>query len=126
MKTMISTLFLLASLIPAVQAKIIQQNDEFAIETKKGVAPIFMVNKLIRENSISRIKVYGNGNVHLLSFAKNGESEMLYSVDEKGFIYSIKPFSSYTVSKVEADGMFQFEEKPGIKYKITSSGFFLH
>lgn len=126
MKTMLSTLLLSLSLISIVEAKIIRENDEFSIETKKGVAPIFMVNKLIKENAISKIKIYGNGSIHLLSFAKDGESEMLYSVDEKGYIYAIKPFSSYTVSNIESDGKFEFKEKPGMKYKVTASGFFLH
>lgn len=126
MKKMLSTLLLLSALVPIAQAKIIKEKYDFLIVTKKGESPIFMVNKLIKEKSVSRIKIYGNGDIHLLSFAKDGEEEKLYSVDDKGYIYAIDPFSSFTVSKVEKDGGFQFKEKPGVKYKVSSNGFFLH
>lgn len=126
MKTMLSAILVFVSLYSSVQAKIIQNDDEFSIQTQKGVTPIFMVNKLIKENAVSKIKVYANGNIHLLSFSKGDEIEKLYSVDEKGYIYAIEPFSSFTVLKVENDGQIQFKEKPGVKYKVSSNGFFLH
>lgn len=84
------------------------------------------VNDMIQKNTISNIKTYGDGNANLISFSENKGPVKLYSVDHKGFIYSIKPFSNYTVSDVDADGKFKFTEVPNRRYVVDAKGFFFY
>ena len=107
-------------------AKIVTEKGQFYIESKQGKSALLNVNELIKKKAVSKVKMYGEGKANIISFAKNDGPETLYSVDEKGFIYAIKPFSSYSVSHVDADGKFQFKEVPKRKYVVDSKGFFFY
>lgn len=124
MKTFL-TLFCL-TLTTSSFARILLEKDGLYIETSKGKNSIFMVNKMIKEDSISQLKMYGNGRAHLISFSKNKGPSQLYSVDAKGYIYAIKPFTNFSISNVDDHGKFQFFEMPGRKYSVNEKGFFLY
>jgi|GEM_PF-6034368 len=126
MKTSLALLTLAFLLPSSIYAKIISSNDLYYIQTRKGNVPVMSVNKMISEKTISNIKIYGNGMPHLISFATKNGPVKLYSVDERGFIYSIEPFTSFTVSTTEDNGQFQFNEVPGRKYNVDTKGFFFH
>lgn len=126
MKTSLALLILAFLLPSSIYAKIISSNDLYYIQTRKGNVPVMSVNKMISEKTISHIKIYGNGMPHLISFATKNGPVKLYSVDERGFIYSIEPFTSFTVSTTEDNGQFQFNEVPGRKYNVDTKGFFFH
>ena len=105
-------------------AKITTTKDLYYITTSKGEIPLISVNTMIQEKTISKISLFGNAN--LISFATKDGAPKLYSVDEKGFTYSIEPFSTYTVKSVGEDGKFQFKEVPGRKYTVDAKGFFFY
>lgn len=122
-------LFCLAILfnIPLGHSKIVTHNGEFFIVTQQQRVPIFLINQLVEKGQISRVKLYGAGNAHLISFSKDTDKkEKLYSVDEKGFIYSISPFSDYSVTEVDDYGKFKFREIQNKKFFISNKGFFLN
>lgn len=106
-------------------AGITNEKGKFYIHSKKGKAPILKVNELLASKKIKNPTIYGNGKVNAISF-KSSQGTMLYSVDEKGFIYSIEPFSKYDISKVHSDGKFEFKQIPNRKYSINENGFFLY
>lgn len=126
MKMLLTLLALALMLSTSAFAKIVTNDGQFFIKTKKGTHPIMSVNELIEKKEISQIKMYGKGNVHVLSFATKKGPEKLYSVDQKGFIYSIKPFSDYSISKVDANGKFQFKQVPKRNYVVDAKGFFFY
>jgi len=107
-------------------AKIVAVDGQYFIESKQGKSALVSVNELIKNKSVTNVKLYGEGKANLISFSKSDMPETLYSVDEKGFIYSIKPFATYTVSSVDADGKFQFKEVPKRKYTVDAKGFFIY
>ena len=107
-------------------AKIVVQKNKVFIEGDGNRTPLSLVNEMIKKKEISKLKLYGAGKANVISFAKKGEKEKLYSVDKKGFVYAIDPFSKYEVKKVDDKGLVQFKEVPGKSYKITSQGFFIH
>lgn len=107
-------------------AKIIKKSDQLYVKSSHGEEPITLVNNLMKEGSISKITIFANGSINLLSFAKKGGSEKIYSVDEKGFAYAIEPFASYTIEKMTQDGRFQFHQRPAKQYYVNAEGFFLH
>ena len=107
-------------------ARIVHTKDKLFMEQNGDRIPIDSVNNLIREKKISKIRLYGEGKVHLISFAKKDDKEKLYSVDEKGFIYSLDPFTNYHVKAIHEDGRVSFKEVPDKKYRISSKGFFLY
>ncbi len=114
-------------LISSAHSKIVTHNGAFFIINNQERVPLFIVNQLVEKNEISRIKLYGAGNAHLISFSKvSDKKEKLYSVDEKGFIYSINPFTEYTVTEVDEDGKFKFREVQDKKFFVNKKGFFLH
>lgn len=121
-------LFLFAALLISVSAfaKIITVDNRVYLRSKGKQVPVFLVNSLIEKGEVSKLKLYGDGEVHMISFAKSGEKEKLYSVDEKGFMYTIEPFSSYEVSTVENDGRFRFKQVPKKKFRVNEKGFFLN
>jgi len=113
--------------IPNGHSKIVNQNGEFFVVNNQERIPIFIVNQLIEKGELSRIKLYGAGSAHLISFKKNNDKEeKLYSVDEKGFIYSISPFTDYSVTDVDELGNFKFRETQNKKFFINPKGFFLN
>lgn len=108
-------------------AKVIIKNDQFFLETTAGRTPMSTLNNLIEKREISKLKLHGDGKAHVVSFVKKKDNgEKLYSIDHRGFIYDIKPFSNYTVSKVYDNGDIEFKEEPGKRYKITSEGYFIY
>lgn len=126
MKTSLSLLTLSLVLSTSAFAKIVKEKDRLFVETRNSKTPIHMVNQLIKEKKISKLKTYENGKVHVLSFSKHDGPVKLYSVDEKGYIYSIEPFSNYSISHVDDNGKFQFNEVPNRKYVVDAKGFFLY
>ncbi len=126
MKTLMTFIALTLLLSPSLQARIVLQKDGFFIESKNSKMPIDLLNTYVRNKEISQVKLFASGNVHLVSFAKNNEKEKLYSVDEKGFIYSINPFTNYDVKSVDAEGYVHFKQENRRKYRIDSKGFFLY
>lgn len=126
MRTEITLLTFLLLISTSSFARIVHNQDKMFIEHGGNRVPLESVNLLIKDNKISKIKLYGEGRAHVISFAKKGDSEKLYSVDEKGFIYSLDPFTNYQVKDVYEDGRLSFQEVPGRKYKISSKGFFLY
>lgn len=124
-----SLLFFFATLFnsPLTHSKIVTHNGEFFVVTNQQRVPIFMVNHLVEKGEINRIKLFGGGNAHLISFAKNEDKkEKLYSVDEKGYIYSISPFTDFSVTDVDDQGKFKFQEVRDRIYFINQKGFFLY
>lgn len=120
----VCVLFLFVS---TAQAKIVLVEDKLYLREDGKQVPIFLVNELIKKNSISKVKLYGGGNVNIISFAKNGEKEKIYSVDSKGYVYAIEPFANYEVADVDTDkGHFRFKQEPKRKYRVNSKGFFLY
>jgi hypothetical protein len=107
-------------------AKIVLIEDKLFLRHQGKQLPLLMVNELISKKEISKVKLFGGGDIRLLSFAKKGESEKLYSVDEKGFVYAIEPFTTYEVTQVDEKGMIHFKQKPGKRFRIDPNGFFLH
>lgn len=105
---------------------IISEKGKLYIRSKNGKAPIIKVNDLLEKEQVKNLKLFGNGDVNLLSFKTDKTDEKLYSVDEKGFIYSIEPFASYDVTRVHQDGKVEFKQEPKKKYRINEKGFFLY
>lgn len=109
-----------------VFAKISIDNHQLFIDSSSGNVPLFLVNDMLKHQLISNLKLYEKGNIHLISFSKKGGEVKLYSVDEKGYVYDIAPFSKYSISSTDKEGKFEFKEVPGKKYSITPKGFFLY
>lgn len=107
-------------------AKITIKDKKIFIEDKSTSTPLLAVNDMLKDKSISKLKTYDDGKIHLISFAKKDGPVKLYSVDEKGFIYDIAPFSGYTVTKINDKGQFEFAEVPNRKYTVSSKGFYLY
>lgn len=126
MKATCALLALALTFVTSCFAKIVSSDELYFIKNKDGRTPISTVNDLIKDKAISKIKTYGDGSAHIISFAKKNGPVKLYSVDQKGFIYSIKPFTDYSVMKVEPNGKFSFQEVPKRKYLVNSKGFFLY
>lgn len=124
MKTTLALLALSAIFSTSAFAKIVMKKNQYFIETKRHATPLSLVNELVKKDQITRVKVYGNA--HLISYATKEGPVKLYSVDEKGFTYAIEPFSTYSVSNIEKNGKFQFNEVPGRKYVVDAKGFFIH
>lgn len=126
MKTVLTFFALLMVLKSAAFAKIVMIDDKVFLRKDGRQVPVFVVNELIDKEKVKKVHLYGEGKVHLISFAKKGEKEKLYSVDEQGYIYAIAPFAEYKVNKIVDDGRFVFHEVPGKKYKVTDKGYFVH
>lgn len=109
-------------------AKVVINKDQLFLETSAGGrTPISNLNTMIEKREISKLKLYGDGKTHIVSFAKKkGGKEKNYSVDHRGFIYEIEPFSNYTITKVHENGDVEFKEAPGKKYKVTSEGYYIY
>lgn len=124
MKRTLTLLALSAALSTSAFAAIVSSKGQYFIETKSGVQPLMAVNEMIQKNTISNIKTYGSAN--LISFSEKKGPVTLYSIDHKGFIYSIKPFSGYTVSDVDAEGKFKFSEVPNRQYVVDAKGYYFY
>ena len=119
-------IFVLLNLISlSLFAAITSEKGKYYITSKNGKAPLLKVNELLSNKKIKNVKIYDNGRINAISF-KNGKERKLYSVDSKGFIYSIAPFSKYDISKVHTNGKFEFKQIPNRKYTVNEKGFFLY
>lgn len=107
-------------------AKVIIKNDQLYLETTAGRTPMSTLNTMIDKKEVSKLKLHGDGKAHVISFAKNRGDEKLYSIDHRGFVYDIKPFSNYSVSKVYENGDIEFKQEPGKRYKVTSEGYYVY
>lgn len=126
MKTLLTFFALLLVLKSTAFAKIVMIDDKVYLRKDGRQVPVFVVNDLIEKNKVKKVNLYGEGRVHLISFAKKGEKEKLYSVDEQGYIYAIAPFAEYKVQKIIDGNHFVFQETPGKKFRVTEKGYFVH
>ena len=100
MKTVLTFFALLMVLKSAAFAKIVMIDDKVFLRKDGRQVPVFVVNELIEKDKVKKVNLYGEGKVHLISFATKNEKEKLYSVDDQGYIYSIEPFADYKVDKI--------------------------
>ncbi len=105
--------------------KIIKKEDGIFIQSRGEEKEIFLVNQLLKKGLLSNLTTYKDGQVHLLSFKTKDKPLRLYSVDSKGFIYDIKPFSEYEVSEVTPSQFFKFRELPNRSFRVDAHGFFI-
>lgn len=125
MKIVFLSIFLIVFVFPA-WAKISIKDHQLFMDDSSSSFPLTLVNNMLKQQLISKVKIYEDGNIHLISFSKKGEKVKIYSVDEKGFIYDISPFSKYSISSTNKQGQFEFSEEPGRKYTVNPEGFFLY
>ena len=121
-------LLIILSLITSFSAlaKVVIKKDELFLDTKAGRTPISSLNTMLDKKEVKNLKLHGDGKAHVVSFAKKNGEEKLYSIDQRGFIYDIEPFSKYSVSKVYENGDIEFKEVPGKRYKVTAEGYFVY
>jgi hypothetical protein len=106
-------------------AKIISHDGKMYLRDSGKQLPLELVNDLIKKGTISEITLFEGGEVPMLAFAHKNQSNKLYTVDAKGFVYSIEPFTNYRVKTVEK-GLVQFHEEPKRFYKINQQGLFVY
>jgi hypothetical protein len=122
----LSTLIVLSFLVsPVVQAKIVVEENTFFIESKGNRSPISLLNNLAKDKEISQVKLFAEGHVNIVAFAKEGEEEKLYSVSEDGYAYSIAPFTDYEIKEIDSAGLVRFQEDSKNQYRVNSEGFFI-
>lgn len=126
MKTVLTFFALLITVQTTAFAKIVMIDDKVYLRKDGRQVPVFRVNELIDKSKVKKVNLYGEGKAHIISFAIGKEREKLYSVDNNGYIYSIEPFSKYSVEKIADGDRFVFREQPGKKYRVTDKGFFIH
>jgi hypothetical protein len=105
--------------------KIIKKEDGVFIQSSGKEKEVFLVNQLLKKGLLSNLTTYKDGQIHLLSFKTINKPLRLYSVDSKGFIYDIKPFSEYEVSEVTPAQYFKFKELPKKSFRVDAHGFFV-
>lgn len=120
------TLIAFVLLTSSAFARIVEIEHRYYVETNGVEEPISLLNDLVVKKQISTIKIYSGGKLNMVSFAKKGEKEKHYSVDGKGFMYEIQPFSNYRVSRIDRQNMIHFAEAPKKRFFINSDGFFIH
>lgn len=125
MKSALTFIALLIVLKSTAFAKIVMIDDKVYLRKDGQQVPVFVVNELIEKEKVKKVHLFGEGRIHLISFAEEGEKEKLYSVDEKGYIYAIEPYSRYRVSKVVDKERFVFKEEPKKNFRVTNKGFFI-
>lgn len=123
MKFIIALILMLSSV---AHARIYFEKDTFFVETKGKKSPIAILNNLAQSKAITKVKLFGEGKIHILAFSKKNEKEKIYSVAEDGYMYSLKPFTDYEVKNITSKGLVQFKQDPKRSYKIDSKGFFLY
>jgi hypothetical protein len=126
MKTLLTFFALLIVLKSSAFAKIVMIDDKVFLRNDGQQVPVFAVNDLIEKNKVKKVHLYGEGRVHLISFAIKNNPEKLYSIDEKGFIYAIEPYSKFKVGRIVEDNRFVFQEMPGKQFRVTEKGYFIH
>ncbi len=125
MKSALTFIALLIVLKSTAFAKIVMIDDKVYLRKDGQQIPVFVVNELIEKEKVKKVHLFGDGKIHLISFAEGKDAEKLYSVDDKGFIYSIAPYSKYRVKDVIDNERFVFQEVPGKRYRVTGKGFFI-
>lgn len=126
MKAVLTFFALLMVLKSAAFAKIVMIDDKVFLRKDGKQVPVFLVNELIEKEKVTKVNLYGEGKIHLISFAIKDEKEILYSVDDQGFIYAIEPYAKYRVDRITDAGEFQFKEVPGKHFRVTEKGFYIH
>lgn len=126
MKTVLTFFALLIVLKSAAFAKIVMIDDKVYLRNDGRQVPVFLVNELIEKGKVKKVHLFGEGKVHLISFATKNEREVLYSVDNQGYIYAIEPYAKFSVEKITDGGRFRFKQQPGKDYRVTDKGFFIH
>jgi hypothetical protein len=126
MKNALISLSLLLVFMSSAFAKIVMVDDKVFLRKDGKQVPIFLVNDYIEHGKVKKVHLYGDGNLHIISFAIKKQPEKLYSVDDQGFIYSIEPYSRYSVNKITDADKFEFRELPGKHFRVTDKGYFIH
>lgn len=121
----ILAIFILFMISLDSNARIIFQKERLYLQSNGEQRPLSMVNELIQKNAISKVKIYDNGGINLISFSTRSGEEKIYSVDEKGFVYSIAPFTNFSISRI-GHGLVEFKQFPGRQYRIDRNGYFLY
>lgn len=123
-----TTFALLATLIlsSSAFAKIVSNDHRYFVSTNGKEQPIHLLNSLIENKQVSAIKIYAGGNINVISFAKKGGAEKLYSIDDKGYMYAIEPFANYRINKIDRDNMIRFAEAPSKRFFVNNKGFFIY
>ncbi|HLW57275.1 MAG TPA: hypothetical protein VKY27_07815 [Bacteriovoracaceae bacterium] len=120
-------LLMLSVLVANVSwAKVVISKDQLFLETTAGRTPLSSLNTMLEKREVKKLKLHGDGKAHIVSFAKKNGDVRNYSIDHRGFIYDIEPFSKYTITKVHPNGDIEFKETPGKRYKITSEGYYVY
>ena len=126
---MLRVILLVTILISQVQTKadgkIIKKEDGIFIQTGELEKEIFLVNQLIKKGDLSSLTIYQDGRLNLISFKTTLNTKKLYSVDSKGFIYDIKPYSGYEISEISPSQYFKFKEIPKKYFSVDKNGFFI-
>ncbi|MES2527851.1 MAG: hypothetical protein V4598_12230 [Bdellovibrionota bacterium] len=125
MKSVLTFFALLIVMKSTAFAKIVMIDDKVYLRKDGQQVPVFVVNELIEKEKVKKVHLFGEGKIHLISFAEGKDEEKLYSVDDKGYIYAIAPYSKYRVKDVIDNERFVFQEVPGKRFRVTGKGFFI-
>jgi hypothetical protein len=126
MKLNVLTLMFLSICFSAnAWSKIISHEGKMYLRDSGKQVPLELVNELVKKGEVSEVTLFEGGEVRMLSFARKGQPARIYSVDQKGFVYSIEPFTNYRV-KTTKKGLVQFHEEPKRFYKIDPNGIFTY
>jgi hypothetical protein len=124
-KNLIAIFCVLQLLLPAY-GKIIKKDNEFYVKSGALEKAIFKVNELIKKSEIRGITIFDNGNIHLMSFINGSGERKLYSIDQQGFMYDIRPYSSYEIVEILPGERFKFKQRPEKIFRVDQKGFFLN
>jgi hypothetical protein len=126
---MLKDLFLFSAiwlqLMMQAHSTIVKKADGIYVQKDQKEKEIFLVNQLIKKGELSNLTLYHNGGLNLISFKTNLNNKKLYSVDSKGFIYDIKPYSDYQIAEIYPSLHFKFKELPKKIFWIDDNGYFL-
>ncbi len=126
MKSALTFFALLFVLKATAFAKVVMIDDKVYLRKDGKQVPVFLVNELIEKEKVKKVNLFGDGKVHIISFAIKKEKEKLYSIDDQGFLYAIEPYVKYRVDKITDAGEFHFKELPGKSFRVTEKGYFIH
>ncbi len=122
---MIGIFCIIQLLLPAY-GKIIKKDNEFYVKSGALEKAIFKVNELIKKSELRGITIFDNGNIHIMSFINTSGERKLYSIDQQGFMYDIKPYSSYEIVEILPGERFKFKQRPEKIFRVDQKGFFLN
>ncbi len=124
-KNLIAIFCVLQLLIPAY-GKIIKKDNEFYVKSGVLEKAIFKVNELIKKSELKGVTIFDNGNIHLMSFTHANGERKLYSIDQQGFMYDIKPYSAFEIVEILPGERFKFKQRPDKIFRVDQKGFFLN